>query len=109
MSLPAFCTDCGGLLGDINPVSRNMVCDSCSKVFKLSDINGNDTTVLKITREGGEGRKLAENDIAKLAGLPSTSSIFKDCPSCSYNVCSSIYDDSGKFYFVCNACESIIN
>jgi len=84
-----------------------MVCDGCSKVFRLSDINGQDATVLIISEISDKDRSLTDADIANLSGLPTTSSIHKDC-ACGYNICSVMYDDIGKFSFVCNACETII-
>lgn len=107
MSLPQFCLECGTILEDINPVSRTISCDGCSKVFKLSEINGADTTVLLITEIGDKARSITKDDVSKLSGLSTTSAIHKDCSNCGYNICSVIYDDISKFYFVCNACNTI--
>lgn len=106
MALPFFCKSCGSLLNDINPISRIMVCPDCSVVHPLSQFG--DTTVMVISVGSDDARTITDRDLKFLAGEPTISSIYKDCPSCKYNVCTVINDDTGKFKFICNACETII-
>lgn len=106
MSLPFFCKNCKSLLDDIDPASRVMVCPDCTTPHPLADFG--DTTVMVISVGSDDARVITDNDLRYLAGQPTVSSIYKDCPSCKYNVCSVINDDTGKFKFICNACETII-
>jgi DNA-directed RNA polymerase subunit M/transcription elongation factor TFIIS len=101
MALPRFCDDCQTLLDDIDPGSRVSTCPSCSKPHMIDE---RDRTVMILSNSNNKERSLTQQELYNLHGLPTTSRIKKDCPSCGYDTASVVHDTVYEFSICCIKC-----